>query len=89
MDDLNSVFLYHNDLRKGPYYFSLIVTYFLQQIITYNQTVETYKVNCFYCKEYIIHLQSNILPTWAVFLNNVTTQVKTDTCNCTMKQLWI
>jgi len=76
MVDLNSVFLNHNDLRKGPYYFSLIATYCLQHIIIYNHTVETHKVDCFYCKEYITHLQSIILPTWAMFLNNVTTQVK-------------
>ena len=76
MVDLNSVFLYHNDLTKGPYYFYLIATYSLQYIIIYNHTVETHKVNCFYCKEHFIHLQSNVLPTWAMFLNNVTTQVK-------------
>jgi hypothetical protein len=76
MVDLNSMFLYHNDLKKGPFYFSSIATYYLQHIIIYNHRVETHKVNCFYCKGYFIHLQSNILPTWAVFLNNVATQVK-------------
>jgi len=61
----------------------------LTTIIIYNHTVEIHKEDCFYCKEYVIHLQSNILPTWTMYLNNVNTQVKTDICNCTMKQLWI